>query len=183
MRRATGAIGAMILAIAIYFAMFWGYDALRILTSPTYGLEDVWRSQVVFGIGRYAGFGPDGLIKLAAALGAVKLVIAGVCAIHVFERLRALFGRKAAPANEMLETALIIAVAISIVSLVPAIWSQNADLAREQTIQLFLAGLTGVFCMVERAGTRTAEPEAEQLEDIEAEPAVVEGGAYAPWHR
>lgn len=178
MRRASGAIGAMILAIAVYFTLFWGYDALRILTSPTYGLEDVWRSQVVFGIGRYAGFGPEALIKLAAALGAIKLTIAGVCAVHVFERLRALFA-KSAPANEILETALILAVAISVVSLVPAIWSQNADTVRAETIQLFLAGLTGVFCIVERGGKKV---------DADAEPAPVELAAaetapYTPWHK
>jgi hypothetical protein len=56
--RLSGVMGALILTIAVYFALFWGFDALRVLTSPTYGLEDVWRSQVVFGIGRYAGFGP-----------------------------------------------------------------------------------------------------------------------------
>src|ERR1044071_81911 len=149
MKRASGVIGASILAISIYFTLFWGYDALRILTSPTYGLEDVWRSQVVFGIGRYVGFGPEQLIQLAAALGAMKLLVAGVCAVHVFERLRGLFA-KTKPANEILETALIVAVAISIASLVPAILSHNADLAREQMIQLFLAGSTAVFCMIER---------------------------------
>jgi hypothetical protein len=173
MQRTTGIIGALILAIAIYFALFWGYDAIRILTSPAYGLEDVWRSQVVFGIGRYAGFGPAGLIKLAAVLGATKLVIAGVCAVHVFERLRALF-TKVTAANEGLETALIVAVAISIASLVPAIWSHNGDLAREQLIQLLLAGLTSVFCMIER-GHKTAETVTE-IEPVDA-------GAYVPWPR
>jgi hypothetical protein len=167
MRRASGVIGAVILAIAIYFTLFWGYDALRILTSPTYGLEDVWRSQVVFGIGRYAGFGPEALIQLAAVLGALKLVVAGVCAVHVFERLRSLF-TGAKPANEILETALIVAVAISITSLVPAILSQNADLAREQMIQFFLAGSTAVFCMIERGKQKdkpamVAAPAAEPL--------------------
>jgi hypothetical protein len=29
------------------FALAWGYDGLRILTSPSCGLEDVWRSQLV----------------------------------------------------------------------------------------------------------------------------------------
>lgn len=162
MQRTTGIIGALILVIATYFVLFWGYDAVRILTSPSYGLEDVWRSQVVFGIGRYAGFGPEALIRLAAVLGAVKLVIAGVCAVHVFERLRALFAR-ATPASEGLETALIVAVAVSIVSLVPAIWSQNSDLAREQLIQLVLAGLTGVFCLMERGRTKP-EPRKAVLE-------------------
>jgi hypothetical protein len=148
MRHASGVIGASILAISIYFALFWGYDALRILTSPTYGLEDVWRSQVVFGIGRYAGLGPEGLLRLAAALGAMKLAIAGVCVIHVFERMRRFSGNP--PANEMLESALIVAVGISIISVIPAIWSQNADLMREQTLQLVLAAVTGILCMIER---------------------------------
>src|SRR5690242_5193756 len=171
MKRASGVIGASILAISIYFALFWGYDALRILTSPTYGLEDVWRSQVVFGIGRYAGFGPEGLLRLAAALGAMKLAIAGVCAIHVFDRLRRVFSA-GAPANEMLETALILAVGISIVSVVPAIWSQNADLMREQTVQLVLAALTGVFCIVER---RKAERSGKAIATADS--------SFVPWHR
>jgi len=173
MKRASGVIGASILAISIYFALFWGYDALRILTSPTYGLEDVWRSQVVFGIGRYIGLGPEGLLRLAAALGAMKLAIAGVCAIHVFDRLRRVFAGNT-PANEMLETALILAVGISIVSVVPAIWSQNADLMREQTVQLVLAAVTGVFCIIER---KKAEQSAK------AAPADPADSAYAPWHR
>jgi hypothetical protein len=174
MQRTTGVIGAFIFAIAIYFTLFWGYDAIRILTSPAYGLEDVWRSQVVFGIGRYAGFGPEALIRLAAALGAVKLVIAGVCAAHVLERTRALFA-KTMPKSEGLETALIVAVVVSIASVVPAILSHNGDLAREQLIQLVLAGLTGVFCMIERS--RSAP---EEVAD-EAAPVAADNGAYAPW--
>lgn len=179
MQRTIGVIGALILAIATYFTLFWGYDAIRILSSPTYGLEDVWRSQVVFGIGRYAGFGPEAMIRLAAAFGAVKLVIAGVCAVHVFKRMSALFA-KTTPASEALETALIVAVVVSIVSLVPAIWSQNSDLAREQLIQLVLAGSTAVLCMIER-GRKTAETTVDAVEP--AEPAAVDGGAYVPWHR
>lgn len=174
MQRTTGIIGALILAIAIYFTLFWGYDAIRILTSPAYGLEDVWRSQVVFGIGRYAGFGPEALIRLAAALGALKLVVAGVCAVHVFERMRALFA-KAMPKSEGLEAALIVAVVISIASLVPAILSHNGDLAREQLIQLVLAGLTAVFCMVER-GHKTADDVVQAIEPVDA-------GPYVPWPR
>jgi len=171
MKRASGVIGASILAISLYFALFWGYDALRILTSPTYGLEDVWRSQTVFGIGRYTGLGPAGLLRLAAALGAMKLAIAGVCAIHVFDRLRRIFSGST-PANEMLETALILAVGISIVSVVPAIWSHNADLMREQTVQLVLAAMTGVFCIVER---RKAEHSAKGVATPDS--------SFVPWHR
>src|SRR6185312_6470955 len=173
MKRASVVIGASILAISIYFALFWGYDALRILTSPTYGLEDVWRSQTVFGIGRYVGLGPEGLLRRAAALGAMKLTIAGVCAIHVFDRLRRMFSGDT-PANEMLETALILAVGVSIVSVVPAIWSSNADLMREQTVQLVLAAITAVFCIAERKKTERSS---------KAAPAAGAVSTYAPWHR
>ena len=43
MRTIFNAAVAAIVAIALYFALVWGYDGLRILTSPSYGLEDVWR--------------------------------------------------------------------------------------------------------------------------------------------
>ena len=71
--KVSSATVAMILAIALYFTLFWGFDALRILTSPTFGLEDVWRSQYVFGIGRVLGLAPMGLIQLAAFFGTLKL--------------------------------------------------------------------------------------------------------------
>ena len=57
---------ALIVAIALYFTLSWGLDGLRVLTSPNYGLEDVWRAQLVFGIGRLFGLEPIGVIKLAA---------------------------------------------------------------------------------------------------------------------
>ena len=34
----TAATG-IIVAIALYFALAWGYDALRVLSSPSYGLR------------------------------------------------------------------------------------------------------------------------------------------------
>src|SRR5471032_2086178 len=106
MRKVSGITIAMILAIALYYTLFWGYDALRMLTSPTYGLEDVWRSQYVFGIGSLLGLGPMGLIKLAAFFGALKLAVAGICAVHVVDRIRSLANGK--PVSDVLESALIL---------------------------------------------------------------------------
>jgi hypothetical protein len=77
---------AAIVAIALYFALVWGYDGLRILTSPSYGLEDVWR--FVFAIGRLFSLGPIGLIKLAAFFGALKIAVACICVIHIVDRFR-----------------------------------------------------------------------------------------------
>jgi hypothetical protein len=140
---------AIIIAVAFYFTLAWGYDGLRMLTSPSYGLEDVWRSQFIFAIGRLFGLGPIGLIKLAAFFGALKLAVACICAVHILDRLRAL---KSGTANsEILEGGLILVVLISIASVGPAVWSQNAELVREQTVQLILAAVATALCLVERS--------------------------------
>ena len=156
MRKLSGATVAIIIAIALYFTLAWGYDALRMLTSPSYGLEDVWRSQFIFAIGGLFGLSPIGLIKLAAFFAAVKLAVAGTCAVHVIDRLRA-FVRGTAN-SEILEGGLILVVLISIVSVGPAVWSQNAELVREATIQLMLAAVATALCIVERSYGRPATP-------------------------
>ncbi len=156
MRKLSGAAVAMILAIALYFTLFWGFDALRMLTSPTYGLEDVWRSQFIFAIGSFFGLGTIGLLKLAAFFGALKLAVAGICAVHILDRLGALLGGKAD--SEVLEGGLILVVLICIASVSPAVWSQNAELVREATVQLLLAAVATALCMVERNYGRAAEP-------------------------
>ena len=175
MRRASSAVVAMILAIAFYFTLFWGFDALRIFTSPTYGLDDVWRSQFVFGIGRFLGAGPEGLIKIAAVFGAIKLIVAGVCAVHILDRFRSLIGGRADP--EILEAGLILAVIASMVAVAPALWSQNSDLVREHIINLLLAGLAAALCIIERNGYAAGESAV-----AEARMAAVKTPKwYSPW--
>ena len=92
MRKLTAASVAMLLAIALYFTLFWGFEALRMLTSPTYGLDDVWRSQHIFALGSMLSLTPEGLIKLAAFFATLKLAVAIICAIHIADRLRTRFG-------------------------------------------------------------------------------------------
>jgi hypothetical protein len=87
-------------------------------------------------------------LRLSAALGALKLTVAAVCAIHIADRIRSM--ASGAPANEILETGLLIAIAITLVSIAPAIWSQNADLTRGLLIQFLLAALAVVLCIIER---------------------------------
>ena len=149
MRKISIAAVAMILAISLYFTLFWGYDAFRVLTSPTYGLEDVWRSQFIFSIGRLFGLGPIGLIKLAAFFGTLKLAVACICAIHIADRLRCMTRGQAN--SDILEAGLILVVLISIASVGPAAWSQSADLMREHAFQLLFAGLAVALCIVERS--------------------------------
>ncbi len=171
MRKVSNATVAMIMAIALYFTLFWGFDALRILTSPTFGLEDVWRSQYVFGIGRVLGLAPMGLIQLGAFFGALKLAVAAICAIHLVDRLRCLSGGK--PSTEILEGGLILVVLIAIVSAGPAVASGNTELAREQVIQLALAALATALCIVERNYRRDS--------DLVASVRMSETASFTPW--
>lgn len=148
MRKLSVAAVAMILAIAAYFTLFWGFDALRMLTSPNYGLEEVWRSQFVFEIGRLFSLTPIGLIKLAAFFATLKLAVAIICAAHILDRFRSLAG--GSPDSEMLEAGLMLVVLISVASVGPAIWSHNAELVREQAVQLMLAAVAAGLGIIER---------------------------------
>ncbi len=170
MRKVSIATVAMIMAIALYFTLFWGFDALRILTSPTFGLEEVWRSQYVFGIGSVFHLGPVALIQLAAFFGTLKLAVAAICAIHVADRLRCLAG--GTPSSDILEGGLILVVLITIASAGPAVWSHNTELVREQVIQLALAGLATALCMVERSYRKDSEA-------IAAMPSAA--ASFSPW--
>ena len=156
MRKLSTAAVAMIMAIALYFTLFWGFDALRMLTSPTYGLEDVWHSQSVFEIGRIFGLAPLGLIKLAAFFATLKLAVAFICAVHIADRFRALAGGKAN--SEILEAGLMLVVLISIVSIGPAVWTHNAGLVREQVIALLLVAVAAGLGILERNYQRADKP-------------------------
>lgn len=153
MRKLSGAAVVVIIGVALYFTLAWGYDGLRVLTSPSYGLDDVWGSQFIFVIGSIFRLSPIGLIKLAAFFGAVKLAVAAVCAVHILERARTLIGGKAD--SEILEGGLILVVLISIISVGPAVWAHNASLVRETTIQLALAAIATALSLLERSNSRT----------------------------
>lgn len=155
MRNLSGTAATVIVGVALYFTFVWGHDGLRVLTSPSYGLDDAWRSQFIFAIGSIFGLSPIGLIKLAAFFGAVKLAVAAFCAVHILDRMRALIAGKAE--SDVLEGGLILIVAISILSVGPAVWAQNADLVREATIQLALAAVAAALCLVERNYGRSAD--------------------------
>jgi len=116
------------------------------------------------------------LLQLAAFFGTVKLAVAAFCAIHLVDRLRSLAGGKAN--TEILEGGFILVVAVSIASAGPAIWSNNADLVREQVLQLLLAALGTALCMVERSYARRAEVPAAGS----AVAAVPQGASwFSPW--
>jgi hypothetical protein len=175
MRKASGAVVAMIMAIALYFTLSWGIESFHVLTSPTYGLDDVWHSQFVFGVGRIFNLGPEGLIKLAAFFGVMKLAAAMVFAVHLADRLRGLIaGGK--PNEEILEAGLILVVLLSVVSVAPALWLVNFELVQQQTIELLLAGLAAALSVIERSDDKANEPVV-----IEAKAAVAAARWFTPW--
>lgn len=159
---------ATIVAIALYFALTWGYAGLTSLTSPSFGLDDVWGSQLVFGINRFVGFGPVGLIKLAAFIAAVKITAAGFCALHVADRMR---GRRR---TELVEGALIVVLSVSALGCVVALMTHGNGLLRDSTVPLALAAVGFALCSVERA----LDPKDEEAMD-EA-PALATEAAYSP---
>jgi hypothetical protein len=174
MRKLSTAGVAIIMGVAFYFTLFWGSEALHMLTSPTWGLDDAWRSQFVFVIGGLFGLTPVGLIKLAAFFAVLKLAIAAICAFHLADRFRSLATGKADA--DVLEAGLILIVAISILAVGPAVWSQNVELARDYTLQLVLAALVAALCLVERRSDRT------DTIDIDAAAVLPQGGRwFSPW--
>ena len=154
MRKASSVVVAMILAVALYFTLVWGFDALHVLTSPTYGLEDVWRAQFLFGIGRVFGLYPDALIRLAIFFGVMKLTVAGVCGVHVVDRIRTLIIGKAN--TEIFEAGLIMVTLLSLAAVIPALWMQNMDVVRDETIQMLLAAIAAALCVIERTDVNAA---------------------------
>lgn len=139
---------AGIVVISLYFVLFWGFDALHMLLSPSYGLEDTWHSQYIFFIGRIVGLGPLGLIELAAFFAAMKLVVACACAWHIADRFLHLTSGETN--SEVLEGALILVVVMSIISGGLAVWSSNVVLAREAVVDLLFAAIATALCLVER---------------------------------
>ena len=161
MRKISTATVATIVAISLYFTLVWGYDSLRVLASPSYGLDDVWRSQYIFAIGRLFSLGPIGLIKLAAFFATLKLAVAVICAYHIFDRFRHMTRGQAD--SEILESGLILVVLISIASVGPASWAHSTDLMREHTFQRLFAGLAAGLCIIERIYFHKDEPAAETV--------------------
>jgi len=161
--RYRGLVTASLLSIALYFALFWGFDALRILTSPAYGLEAAWHSQAVYWVARWFGFGPQGLLQLAAAYGIVKFAVAGVFVVHLLDRVRC--WRSGTPDMDVLEMALFLVVIVSIVTVAPAIWQHDPTLIRSCTMNLVFASLAAALVAIERN---------EQDKDVAAAPDVVE---------
>jgi len=141
--RYPAAVAASILSVACYFALFWGFDALRILTSPIFGLDDAWRSDAIYRIARWGGIDGQGLHDLAAFAGMIKLAVAGLCGAYLVDCIRSGGHARANPA--ILELALVLVIAASFVTVIPAVAQHDAVLIRTCVVNLVLASLAAAL--------------------------------------
>ncbi|HWM81503.1 MAG TPA: hypothetical protein VNQ56_05510 [Pseudolabrys sp.] len=140
-------IAATTLSVACYFALFWGFEGLRILGSPVYGLDDFWRSRPVYWIARWGGIDGQNLHNLAALFGIVKLAVAGLCITHLVDCIRNGGHVRSNPAA--LELALLLVVALSMVTVAPAVWQHDPTLIRTCVVNLVLASLAAALGVLE----------------------------------
>src|SRR5688500_1228515 len=134
MRFRPNAVSLIIGSIALYFALLWGFEASRILTSPIYGLDNSAFAHVIYGIGRVLGLSPNQLLLTAAFFGAAKLAVACLFICHIFDRMSALWGRETD--HESLEAALVLVVFATVVAATPALIEGASGMLRLHTLHL-----------------------------------------------
>lgn len=147
MRGFSSTVPIIISVIAIYFALIWGADAVRVLSSPIYGLDDPTFARLAYDFSRLARLGSDGVLQFAAFFGALKLAVATIFIMHVADRVRGLWGRKADP--DILEAALLLVVFATIAVAIPALLDGAPDLIRQHTLHLLLAAVAAMLVVVE----------------------------------
>lgn len=148
MRWLPKAIPILIAVIALDFALVFGFEALRIFTSPIYGLEKPVFANLIHGIGALADVKAEGLFKLAAFFGAVYLTTALVFVLHIGSRIGALRGGRIS--HDLLDAGLILVVISTIVAATPAILHGATDILAQERLPLWLLGLAATLSMVER---------------------------------
>jgi hypothetical protein len=148
MRRLSKAIPILIGIIALDFTIVFGLEAWRIFTSPTSGFEQGAFAKMIFGLGRFGGLGPDGHVNLAMLFGAINLTIAIMFGLYVASRIGALRGRPVA--HDLLDAALILVVASTIIAATPAILQGAPEILIQQRLPLWLVGLAATLSMIER---------------------------------
>ncbi|MGE3149931.1 MAG: hypothetical protein AB7K04_12780 [Pseudorhodoplanes sp.] len=171
MRRLPSAISLIISGMALYFALLWGVDAARILTSPIFGLDNATFARGVYDFARLFHLGPTGILISAATCGAAELAIASILVCHIVERVSGLWGGKAD--HETLEAALLMVVIATIAAALPAILEGSIGALRHHTLLLALAGVVAVLSVVERIYEREEKNRVSTLEAEALNPAAI----------
>lgn len=148
MPRLPKAIPILIAVIALDFAMVFGFEALRIFTSPIYGLDRPAFASLIYGIGGLADVKAEGLFKLAAFFAAIYLTTSIVFVLHIASRIAALRGGRVS--HDLLDAGLILVVISTMVAAMPAILAGATDILVQDRLPLWLVGLAATLSMIER---------------------------------
>jgi hypothetical protein len=148
MRRFSTTIPILVTGICLYFVLVFGREAITVFTSPIWGLENSNFARSVYGIGRFFNFGPAGLVQVAAFLGALKLAVAVVFALHLVDRFRPY--RETGTNHELLDAAALLAVFTTFLMATPALIESTPQFLAPHRPALWLAGLAATLSMIER---------------------------------
>ena len=163
-----GAVNAAL--VSFYFALVWGTDAIRALTSPFSGFELPAHAAAAAYFRALFDFNLDGLIRTANVLAGIKLVIAVGFLAYLIEFFRAIAMRRE-PNRETLDTVLAVTAVAIMLWAWPALGSGSGALIRIQATEFLM--LTGAMIVllverhldetVPRAQAAAAEPSVDML--------------------
>lgn len=148
MRWLPKAIPILIGIVVLDFALAFGLEAVRILTSPISGLDQATFARTVYGLGSIGQLGPDGFIKLGGMFGGVYLTISILCGVYLASRIHALFGGRAA--HDLLDATLILMVVVTLLAATPAILQGATEILMLQRLPTWMVALVAILSMVER---------------------------------
>jgi hypothetical protein len=142
--------------VSAYFVPAWGHDALRVLTSPFNGFDDRAHAIAAVYFRDAFDFGLTGLIRTSELLAGVKMVAAAAFAAYLIEFARALATRRR-PNRETLDVVLLLALAVTIIWILPTLTLGDPAVIRLQATQfLLLVGAASVI-IIERQIEHSAQ--------------------------
>jgi hypothetical protein len=153
-----GAVNAAL--VSSYFALVWGTDAVRALTSPFSGFELPAHAAAAAYFRALFDLNLDGLIRTANVLAGIKLVIAVGFLAYLIEFFRAIAMRRE-PNRETLDTVLAITAVAIMLWAWPALASGSGALIRIHATQfLMLTGAMIVLLVERHMDEQAAAPQA-----------------------
>ncbi len=145
--------------VSAYFVPAWGHAALRVLTSPYSGFEDRAHAVAAIYLRDVFDLGLTGLIRTSELLAGLKMVIAAAFVAYLIEFARALATRRE-PNRETVDVVLLLALATSMIWILPTLNLGDAGLIRLQATQFLLLVGAAVVIMIERHIAQSAQARA-----------------------
>src|SRR5262245_4212108 len=143
-------LGSVNLALlSFYFFPLWGRDALRALISPYNGLEDRAHATAAIYFHNLFDFSLNNLMVTSHVLAGIKMVIAAAFVAYIIEFARAWVTRREVD-RETIDLVILLAVADSMICLVPALAFGDAAMVRLHATQLLLLAGAITVIVVER---------------------------------